>query len=181
MTENIIPEKREATEWRFDDQGLLAGPYSYHELMEYVELNYIQPETEIIHEDGRKYQAFEIGLFPGFVPVIPEPADEHNKVPPLPGWNFLAGVAFLSWITVKVLPMIPALRFLYSVKPYSMIIGGFAVVLIGCYTLLTGTAHDSEGNPEHRPVANRIAGLIVILIGVYLIGGGVSFFFPVSK
>jgi hypothetical protein len=181
MTENIIPEKREATEWRFDDQGLLAGPYSYNELREYVELNYIQPETEIIHEDGRKYQAFEIGLFPGFVPVIPEPADEHNKVPPLPGWNFLAGVAFLSWITVKVLPMIPALRFLYSVKPYSMVIGGFAVVLIGCYTLLTGTAHDSEGNPEHRPVANRIAGLIVILIGVYLIGGGVSFFLPISK
>jgi hypothetical protein len=47
--------------------------------------------------------------------------------------------------------------------------------------MLTGTAHDSGGNPEHRPVANRIAGLFVILIGVYLIGGGVSFFIPVGK
>ena len=181
MTENIIPENREATEWRFDDQGLLAGPYSYNELQEYVGLDYIQLETEVIREDGRKYQAFEIGLFPGFVPVKPDPADEHSNVIPLPGWNFLAGVAFLSWITVKILPMIPALRFLYTVKPYSMVIGGCAVLLIGSYTMLTGTAHDSEGNPEHRPLANRIAGLIVILIGVYLMAGGVSFFFPVSK
>ncbi|WP_417381094.1 hypothetical protein [Gimesia sp.] len=177
MSENNIPENREATEWRFDDQGLLAGPYSYNELVEYVGLDYIKPETEIVHEDGRKYQAFEIGLFPDFVPVKPEPTDEYSNVPPLPGWNILAGVAFLSWITVKLPPMIPALRFLYGVKPYSMVIGGFAVVLIGCYTMLTGTAHDSEGNPEHRPVANRIAGLIVILIGIYLIGGGASYFF----
>ena len=178
MTEYIIPENREATEWRFDDQGLLAGPYSYHELKEHVELGYIKPRTEIIHEDGRKYQAFEFGLFPDFVPEKPTPADEHSNVPPLPGWNILAGVAFLSWITVKILPLIPALRFLYSVKPYSMVIGGFAVVLIGCYTMLTGTAHDSEGNPEHRPVANRIAGIIVIAIGIYLLGGGASYFFP---
>ncbi|QDT22380.1 hypothetical protein HG66A1_41880 [Gimesia chilikensis] len=181
MSDNMIPENRKTTEWRFDDQGLLAGPYSYNELIEYVELDYIQPDTEIIHEDGRKYQAFEIGLFPGFVPVIPEPADEHKKVPPLPGWNFLAGVAFLSWITVNALALIPGGHWFHGVKPYSMIIGGCAVLLIGCYTMLTGTAHDSGGNPEHRPVANRIAGLFVILIGVYLIGGGVSFFIPVGK
>ena len=178
MTENIIPENREATEWRFDDQGLLAGPYSYNVLQEYVELGYIQPETEIIYEDGRKYRAFEIGLFPDFVPVKPEPADEHSNVPPLPGWIFLARVAFLSWITVNTLPLIPADHWFHGVKPYSMTIGGCAVLLIGCYTMLIGTAHDSEGNPEHRPVANRIAGLIVIVIGIYLIGGGASYFFP---
>ncbi|MEQ8636390.1 hypothetical protein [Gimesia maris] len=181
MSEINIPENREATEWRFDDQGLLAGPYSYNELVEYVGLDYIQPGTEIVHEDGRKYLAFEIGLFPGFVPEIPEPAHEHSIVPPLPGWNILAGVAFLSMIIVKLLTFIPALRFLNSVKPYSVVIGGFAVLLIGCYTMLTGTAHDSDGNPEHRPVANRIAGVIVILIGICLIGGSVSYFLPVSK
>jgi len=176
MTENIIPENREAAEWRFDDGGLLAGPYSYHELKQYVELDYIQPETEIVHEKGRRYQAFEIGLFPGFVPVKPDPANQHSHIPPLPGWNFLAGVAILAWFSVQALPLIPVDHWFHGVRPYSMIIGGFAVVLIGCYTVLTGTAHDSSGNPDHRPVENRIAGLIVIVIGVYLIAGGGQFF-----
>jgi len=177
MTEYIIPENREATEWRFDDQGLLAGPYSYHELKEHVDLGYIKPRTEIIHEDGRKFEAFEMGLFPDFVPEKPAPADEHSKVPPLPGWNFLAGVAVLSWVSVKALRWIPADHWFHGVRPYSTIIGGFAVVLIGCYTALTGTAHDSSGNPDHKPVANRIAGIIVIAIGVYLIAGGSQFLF----
>ncbi|QDT23511.1 hypothetical protein [Gimesia chilikensis] len=172
MTEYPVPENRKATEWRFDDQGLLAGPYSYNELWDYVELDYIQPETEVIHEDGRKYQAYEIGLFPDFVPEKTDPADERSTIPPLPGWNFLAGVAFLSWITVNALSLVPYGHRFYIIRPYSMIIGGFAVVLIGCYTLLTGTAHDSRGNPHHSPVENRIAGLFVIVLGaVFLFWG----------
>lgn len=178
MAEYPVPENKELSEWRFDDQGLLAGPYTFNELEEYVELGYIQPETEIVHESGEKYEAYGIGLFPDFVPVKPEPVYENTEGgAPLPGWNALAGVAILSWITVKVLPLVPALRWLYSLKPYSMIIGGFAVVMIGCYTMLTGTAHDSAGKPAHRPVANRVAGLVVIIIGVYLIYGGSQFFY----
>lgn len=176
MTEFLVPENREATEWRFDDQGLLAGPYSYNELQEYVELGYIQTDTEIIHEDAQKYQAYEIGLFPGFIPEKTDPAQENRiTVPPLPGWNYLAGVVALSWVSFNVLLWLPADHWFRGVRPYSLIIGGFAVVLIGCYTLLTGTAHDSRGTPEHRPVANRIAGLFTIVIGVSLIAVGGQF------
>ncbi|QDU09633.1 hypothetical protein [Gimesia aquarii] len=177
MTEYPVPENREATEWRYDDQGLLAGPYSYNELMEYVELDYIQPGTKIIHEDGRNYQAFEIGLFPGFVPEKTDPVEEYrNAVMPLPGWNFLAGVvAVLVWVSILVQRWIPADHWIRDMKPYAILIGGFAVVLMGCFALLTGTAHDTRGNPEHRPVANRIAGLIVIAIGVSILCGEVNF------
>lgn len=182
MTEYIIPENREATEWRFDDGGLLAGPYSYQELKKYVELEYIQPETEILHDDGRKYQAFEMGLFPGFVPENKASANESKiSVAPIPGWSFLASVAVLSWVTVKILSWIPAGHWFQGVRPYSIIIGGFAVVLIGCYTMLTGTAYDFKGNLDHRPVANRLAGIIVIVIGVNLIGDGVSYFYSGSN
>ncbi|WP_339736436.1 hypothetical protein [uncultured Gimesia sp.] len=181
MTEYIIPENREAPEWRFDDQGLLAGPYSYHELQEFVEQDYIQPETEIIHDEGRKYQAFEIGLFPGFVIEKTDSAQEYrNAVPPLPGWNFLVGVVVLSVVSFKVQRMIPADHWFHGVKPYSMIIGGFAMVLIGCYALLTGTAHDFSGNPYHRPVANRIGGLIVIGFGILFVGGGFQFLLSIK-
>ncbi|WP_339677167.1 hypothetical protein [uncultured Gimesia sp.] len=167
MTENIIPENREATEWRFDDKGLLAGPYSYDELKEYVELDYIQPETEVIHEDGRKYQAFEIGLFPGFVPEKTDPADENrNRVIPLPGWNFLAGVVVLFLVSLKVSQRIPEDHWFNGVMPFSMIIGGFAMVLIGCYTGLTGIAHSFRGIPQYQPVFNRIGAVIVISIGI---------------
>ena len=176
MTEYLVPENREATEWRFDDQGLLAGPYSYNELQEYVELGYIQTDTEIIHEGGQKYQAYEIGLFPGFIPEKTDPTQENRiTIPPLPGWNYLAGVVVLSWVSVNVLPWVPAGHWFHGVRPYSLIVGGFTVVLIGCYTLLTGTAHDSRGTPEHRPVANRIAGLFTIVIGVSLIAVGGQF------
>ena len=173
MTENIIPENREASEWRFDDQGLLAGPYSYNELMEYVELDYIQPETEIIHEDGRKYQAFEVGLFPGFVPEKPDPAEEYrNAVTPLPGWNFLAGVVVLSLVSFKIQQKVPEGHWFNAVMPFSMIIGGFAMVLIGCYTGLTGIAHSFSGIPQYRPVFNRIGAVIAIVFGTIMIFWG---------
>lgn len=173
MTEYPAPENREATVWRFDDQGLLAGPYSYHELMDYVELDYIQPDTEIIHEDGRKIQAFEIGLFPGFVPAKNVPADENkNAIAPLPGWNVLAGVVALTLVAMKVAQRVPEGHWFHGVLPFSLTIGGFAMVLIGCYTGLTGIAHNFRGIPKYRPVFYRVGAVIVIYLGIlFLIAG----------
>jgi len=173
MAEYPVPENREATEWRFDDQGLLAGPYSYNELMDYVELDYIQPQTEIIHETGRKYQAFEIGLFPGFVPEKIDPAEEYrNTVIPLPGWNFLSAVVVLLFVSIKIARWLPKDHWFVAVMPFSMIIGGFALVLIGCYTGLTGIAHSFSGIPQYRPVFNRIGAVIAIVFGTILIFWG---------
>lgn len=173
MTEYPVPENREATEWRFDDQGLLAGPYSYDELMDYVELNYIQPETEIIHEDGRKFQAFEIGLFPGFVPAKTAPDDEkENTIAPLPGWNVLAGVVALTLVAMKVAQRVPEDHWFHGVLSFSLTIGGFAMVLIGCYTGLTGIAHNFWGIPKYRPVFYRVGALIVIYLGILFLVAG---------
>ncbi|WP_417385367.1 hypothetical protein [Gimesia sp.] len=167
MTDYPVPEKRETTEWRFDDGGLLAGPYSYNELQEYVELGYIQPETEVIHEDGRKFQAFEIGLFPGFVPEKPDPVEEErNTVIPLPGWNALAGIVTLTLLAIKSALKNPENYWLLSVLPFTLTLGGFAMVLLGCYTGLTGVAHDYRGIPQSRPVFYRIGAVIVIYLGI---------------
>lgn len=173
MTEYPVPENREATEWRFDDQGLLAGPYSYDELRDYVELEYIKPETEIIHEDGQKFQAYEIGLFPGFVPAIPDPAEEDNTaVIPLPGWNALAGVVSLTLLSIKYVLKNPENHWLFSVLSFTMTLGGFAMVLLGCYTGLTGVAHNFRGVPQYRPVFYRIGAVIVIYLGILFIIAG---------
>lgn len=169
MTEYMIPENREAPEWRFDDQGLIAGPYSYHELKEFVELDYILPETEIVHDDGRKCLAFEIGLFPGFVIEKTDSAQEYrNAVLPLPGWNFLAGVATLSLLINMISGWIPGVYWFQEIRVYLMIIGGFALVLIGCYTGLTGIAHDYSGTPLYRPVFHRVGAVIAIIFGTTL-------------
>lgn len=173
MTEYIIPENREATEWRFDDQGLLAGPYSYHELKEHVELGYIKPRTEIMHDDGRKFEAFEMGLFPGVKIEKADPANENRiSVAPLPGWNFLAGVVVLFLVTIKVSQRFSEGHWFNGVMPFSMIIGGFAMVLIGCYTGLTGIAHSFRGIPQYQPVFNRIGAVIVIYMGILFLAGG---------
>ena len=173
MTEYIIPENWEAAEWRFDDQGLLAGPYSYHELKEYVELGYIKPRPRLFTMMAGNIRHSRSDCFPtSSLKKQMLPMRTEIRCPPLPGWNFLVGVVVLSLVSFKVQRMIPADHWFHGVKPYSMIIGGFTAVLIGCYILLTGTAHDSSGNPDHRPVANRIAGLIVIGFGILFVGGG---------
>ena len=177
MTDYPVPEKRETIEWRFEDGGLLAGPYSYNELQEYVDLGYIQPETKVIHEDGRKFQAFEVGLFPGFVPVKTVPADKNeNTITPLPGWNFLAAVIGLLIITAKIAMWMPNDHWFRAVLPFTKTLGGFVLVLLSCYTCLTGIAHSFWGTPRYRPVFYRIGALIGIYLGFSLVVTGLQDF-----
>lgn len=69
--------------WRFDDDGLLAGPYTRSELDDFVNTGYIQPHTEIVHDDGRQLTAQKLGLFEDISTNLETHNSEDSATPPI--------------------------------------------------------------------------------------------------
>lgn len=173
MATEIKLDKPEDVVWRFDDQGIMAGPYSYSELEEYVESGYIKETTEIAREDGKRFKAWELGLF-GDIEIIEkneafQPSEERIVIENLAGWKIIRSILLFCWMIFILKKWLPQNTFFIGLQSFSHYLLGFSLIAFGIYAGVQGAIQEVSG--WRQTLSYILGGIVVSFIGILFVVG----------